>query len=97
MRLSIPGNGKLNAHVHTGISLAWSERRHFLSHLCIKTKILPRQARDRHRVKLRKEWRFSQEGGHMEGFLDHESVLPKLLTFLAQVVPGAAAGVQPKL
>jgi hypothetical protein len=33
----------------------------------------------------------------MEGFLDHESVLPKLLTFLAQVVPGAAAGVQPKL
>ena len=46
---------------------------------------------------LRKEWRLPQEGGHMEGFLDHESVLPKLLTFLAQVVPGAAAGVQPKL
>ena len=37
------------------------EKRHFLHHLYIKTKILPRQARDKHREStLNKEWRFVQ-------------------------------------
>jgi hypothetical protein len=35
------------------------EKRLFLRHLYIKCIILPRQARDKHREKLRKEWRLS--------------------------------------
>jgi hypothetical protein len=34
----------------------------FLSHLYIKTNILPRQARDTHRENSQKEWRFSSGG-----------------------------------
>jgi hypothetical protein len=38
------------------------EKRHFLRHLYIKTIILPRQARNKHRENSKKEWRFSQGG-----------------------------------
>jgi hypothetical protein len=31
----------------------------FLRHLCIKTNILPRQARDKHRENSKKRWRFA--------------------------------------
>jgi hypothetical protein len=36
------------------------EKRHFLRHLYIKTNILPRQARDKHRRKLKKRTVFPQ-------------------------------------
>jgi hypothetical protein len=35
------------------------EKRHFLRHLYIKTNILPRQARDKHRENSKKRWRFA--------------------------------------
>jgi hypothetical protein len=42
------------------------EKRHFLSHLYIKTNILPRQARDKHRETTQKRDRFLADMGDLE-------------------------------
>ena len=45
----------------------WCEKRHFLRHLCIKTNLLPRQARDKHRGN-QKRVPFSYRTYHVDVF-----------------------------
>jgi hypothetical protein len=55
------GHCSWNADRTEGAVLEWSEKRHFLRHLYIKTIFLPRQARDKHRENSKRVMRFSQE------------------------------------
>jgi hypothetical protein len=57
-----------NGYAYSEADLLASEevrKRHFLSHLCIKCIILPRQARDKHRKNSKKSAVFSQDAEHL--------------------------------